>query len=169
MSTDSNSALGLGLSCTYCAVALPMPDGSTQTVVAIQPSFGIGTNPVSGKPIPDVVSGRALLAEAIVRRISTERGTLPDSKTPTTVGNYGIDVLDSVDADMTAAEAGLLASSIDAQLRQEERITSSTTTATLAGDILVINIAANDGAGPFKLTLTIDALNRNLSVLSSPQ
>ncbi len=153
----STSALGYGLSCTYCSAVLPYPGpGLTPTMVtvtAIQPPLGLGT--LNGKVLPSTVAGRQLLAEAIVRRISTARGTLPDTKAPTTTGNYGIDVLDSVDADMTASDAGKLAAAIDAQIRQDERVFYSQTTATLTSDTLTITITLVDGAGPFKLTLPI--------------
>ena len=169
--TPTTSPLGYGLSCTFCSCVLPMPGPGilpTQTVVvAIQPPMGLGTNPTSGATLPSAVSGRSALTEAILRRISTARGTLPDSKAPTTVGNYGIDVGDYVNADMSQSDCGRLAAAIDAQCRQDERVINSVTTATLAGDFLTIVIRLWDGAGPFKLTLAINVLVGNLQILGT--
>lgn len=170
---STNSPLGFGLSCTFCVALLPFPQpngGAPQLVpiAAVQPPLGLGTNPRTGVILPSTVSGRPLLAEAIIRRLSTSRGTLPDTKIPTTTGNYGIDLLDYVDADMTPADLGMFASAIDAQIAQEERVVSSSTVAALAGSTLLISINLVDGQGPFKLVLSIDALTKDLSVLSSP-
>lgn len=169
-----NSPLGYGLSCTYCVVTLPIPQMAGPPVflpiAAVQPPLGVGLS-ARGVVLPDVVSGRPLLAEAIVRRLSTSRGTLPDTAIPTTVGNYGLDILDYVYADMTTEGAGMLAALIDAQISQEERVVSSSTTVVLVGaplSTLLISINLVDGAGPFKLTLSIDVLNADLTVLSSP-
>lgn len=159
----STSPLGYGLSATFCTALLPFPGpGLTPTMVpitCIQPTLGLGKAPGVSDPsapsLPDVVAGRQLLAEAVVRRINTARGTLPDTKAPTTTGNYGIDIQDMVDADMTASDAGKLAASIDAQIRQDERVFYTHTTATLANSTLTIVTTLVDGSGPFKLTLQI--------------
>lgn len=160
MQSPSNSPLGLGLSCTYCTAVLPYPGpGLTPTMVTvttIQPPLGLGTDPVTRRILPSTVAGRQLLAEAILRRVSTARGTLPDTAQPTTVGNYGIDILDNIDADMTPSDAGKLAAAIDAQCRQDERVFYSRTVATLAGSTLTIVITLVDGAGPFRFTLAIN-------------
>lgn len=157
----TTSPLGYGLSCPFCSARLPFPGPgilpTMVTVTAVQPTLGLCTAPgTSGPPLPSSVAGRQLLAEAIVRRISTARGTLPDTKAPTTTGNYGVDVGSEVDADMTASDAGRLAASIDAQCWQDERVFYSHTTATLAGSTLTVVVQLVDGAGPFKLTLAVN-------------
>lgn len=171
-SPAATSPLGTGLLATYCTCILPTLDAGGAIVrrafTDVQPTFGIGTNPMTGATYPSVASGRPLLTGAIVCRLSTARGTLPDTKVPTTLGNYGIDIIDAIDADMTATEAGMLQSDIDAQVQQEQRIVTSTTTATTAGDTLVVGLALTDGAGPFSLTLAINTLTSNLAVLSAP-
>lgn len=169
MTTQSptSSPLGYGLSCTYCSCILPYPTASLTpvyvTVNTIQPPFGLGTR--NGALLPSVVAGRQLLSEAIERRLATPRGTLPDTKAPTTVGNYGIAIEDDVDADMTASDAGKLAASIDAQCRQDERVFYSHTTVTLAGSTLTIVVQLVDGTGPFKLTLSVNMLTGNTQLL----
>jgi hypothetical protein len=165
---DATSPLGFGLACTYCTVSLPFPDGTTRLVTLVQPSFGLGTDPVTGAAIPEMVSGRTLLAHALIRRISCARGALPDVVIPTTKGQYGVDVLDLVNADMLPEDLGQLAASIDGQFRQDERVVTSQTTATLAGDMLVISSLVQDATGPFRLTIAINTLTQNLTLLSSP-
>lgn len=169
---DVASPLGLGLSCTYCTAILPFTDAVgnivMRAVTTIQPPMGLGTDPRTGRPLPSVVSGRPLLAEAVLRRVTTKRATLPDTKVPTTTANYGTDLTEAANADMLPEDAGQLSASVDAQARLDERVVSSTTTAALVGDTLLVPIMLRDGAGPFKLTVAIDVLTANLSVLSSP-
>lgn len=166
------SPLGYGLSCTFCTVVLPFPDGSggfvLRAVTTIQMPFGIGTSTTTGAVLPSNTSGRPLLVEAIIRRLSTVRGTLPDSAVPTTVAQYGIDLLDAIGADLDTQGAGELAAMVDSQIRQEERIVDSTTAPTLIGNLLILAINLIDGAGPFRLVLSIDLLTRNLQILSAP-
>lgn len=170
--TTASSPLGSGLSCTFCTCLLPFPNPAgilpvMVPVTTLQSPLGLGTSPGTSTVLPDVVSGRIALAESIVRRISTARGSLPDTRIPTTVGNYGMDVLDSIGADMNASDAGRLAASIDAQNRQDERVIRSSTTATITGSTLTIVIVLTDGTGPFKLTIGINLLTGNLQLLGS--
>ena len=170
---STSSPLGLGLACTFCNAVLPFPQPNGappifKTISDVQPPLGLGTDPKTGAVLPSTVSGRVLLAQALVRRLSTSRGGLPDTKIPTTTGNYGLDLLDYVYADMTPEDVGMVAALVDAQCRQDERVISSNTTAALVGSLLVISINIVAGVGPFKLTLAIDVLVQDLSVLATP-
>ncbi len=109
-----NPALGTGLLCTYCAVVLPDALGNLSAVTTVQPSFGLGTAPGVRGTLPSVASGRQLLVGAIICRLSCTTGQLPDTQIPTTTGTYGIDLSDTIAADMTAADLGHFAASIDA-------------------------------------------------------
>lgn len=169
---DPRSPLGYGLSCTYCSVSLPIPDGSggttSRTYTTIQPPLGIGTNVKTGATLSSCVPGRTKLAEDLIRRISCRRGGLIDTRIPTTTANYGINVLDYIGADMDAASIAQLTAAVDAQMSADERVVSSTTTGTLIDSTLILSITIVDGSGPFKLTLAIDLLVADLSVLASP-
>lgn len=171
---DPRSPLGYGLSCTYCTVVLPFPDGSGGTVqravTTIQPPLGIGTNPKTGRVLPSCTSGRPLLAESLIRRLSCRRGGLVDTKVPTTTAQYGIQLLDYIAADMGTGEVGQLSAAIDAQMTSpaEDRVISSTTSGALIGSTLIESITITDGQGPFRLTIAIDLLVQDFSVLSSP-
>ncbi len=164
----SSSPLGYCMALTYCSYPLPMPDGSTYTFVQVQPTFGVATSPTTGATLPAMVSGRQCLAQATIRRLTCIRGGLPDPEIPTVLGNYGIDITDWIAADMSAIDVGQLSASADAQNQQDERVKSSQTAGTLVGDTLMLPILLTDGTGPFRLTLAIDVLTADLSVLSSP-
>lgn len=169
---DPRSPLGYGLRATYCTVVLPFPDGSggtvSRAVTTVQPPLGIGTSPKTGKVLTSCASGRTLLADALLCRLSCRRGGLPDTNVPTKTANYGINLLDYVNADMDAAGIGQIVAVVDAQMRADERVIDSTTTGTLIGSTLILAITITDGAGPFKMTLAIDLLVSDLSILSSP-
>lgn len=170
MATNT-SPLGFGMLATFCNVVLPFPQPGTaapimRTVTTVQPTFGFATVPSTGATIPSTGSGRTLLLADVIRRISTAKGSVPDFNIPTKLGRYGIELLDYVNADMTAAEIGQFCASLDAQIRQDQRIANSRTTAALAGNVLVATINLVDGAGPFSLILAISTLTKNLQVLS---
>jgi hypothetical protein len=164
-----SSPLGFGLLATLCTVQLPMPDGSTLSWYAVQPSFGIGVG-ANGKVVPSTGSGRALLIADLIRRLSTTRGTLPDPNIPTTLGNFGIALIDYVNADMSASDVGRLCAMVDAQAKQDERVVSSTTQGTLVpgSDVLMLTIALVDGRGPFRLVVSIDVVAGNVTLLQAP-
>lgn len=164
----ANSRLGYGMACAYCTVALPDYLGTYSPVTAIQPPLGLTATNAQGKAVASTASGRVLLAQDLIRRFSTPRGSLPDTAIPTVVGNYGIEINDYVYDDMTPDGLGALAAAIDAQAKQDERVVASKTSCSLAGNILLITINVTDGAGPFKLVFSLDTANGDFSVLSSP-
>lgn len=169
---DALSPLGHGLLALYCTAILPFPDGNggviLRAVTTVQPTLGLATDTRTGALLPSAASGRLLLIGAVECRISAPLGGLIDTTIPTTTAQYGVDLLDVVAADMTTSETAQLSASVDAQIKSDERIRNSTTAATLAGDTLLVSISLLDGAGPFRLTLSIDVLNQNLTVLTSP-
>lgn len=168
----NTSPLGFGLLSTFCVTILPFPQPGAlppilRAVTTVQPTLGFATNPATGTVIPSTGSGRTLLIADVIRRISTARGSVPDVNIPTTTGRYGIELLDYINADMTTAEIGQFSATVDAQIRLDERIANSRTSAVLAGSVLVVTINLVDGVGPFKLILAISTLTQNLQVLSS--
>ena len=169
MPTNS-SPLGFGLVATFCTAILPFPiSGGAPTLRAIttvQPTLGLGTTPTTGALLPSTASGRTLLLADVIRRISTTRGTVPDINIPTKLGRYGIDLLDYVNADMRPQDTAQFAATVDGQIKQDQRIINSRTSATLSGNVLVVTINLVDGAGPFTLILAINLLTQNLALLS---
>jgi hypothetical protein len=124
------------------AVPLPTPSG-----------YGYDLSCVTDlDPMAIEVSGYTVLAQALVRRISTPRGGLIDDP------NYGFDVPGLLKDDMTPAQIAQIGPQIDAEFLKDERVLSSQTTATfLAGSLLTSSVVVG-ASGPFKLTLAINEL-----------
>lgn len=145
---------GSDLSCTLRAVALPFPDGTTRVVTAVQPTLDMAE-----------VSGRTCLVEALVRRLTTFRGTLLDVVIPSTTANYGTDVSGWLNDDIDARGLAMLGSAVDAELRKDERVERVATTATLVANVLMLSIEVVDGDGPFTLVLAVTQVT--IQILSS--
>lgn len=165
---NTASPLGYGMLATYCTVTLPMPDGSTQTTTTVQPTLGLGVNARTGALLPSATGGLQLFAGAIQCRLSTARGGLLDVEIPTTLGAYGIMLPDYLNADMGEEEAGMISAAVDAQVRLDERTIASLTRGVVGGDTLLLPITIQTGEGPFKLTLAVDTMSADISVLASP-
>jgi len=103
-----------------------------------------------------VVTGRRLLAEAIVRRITTPRGRLIDDP------NYGIDVREWLLDSVTPSDLQRLPAVVDAEIQQDERIVGSTTTAIYNAGVLTLSITLDPGESPFTLTLAVSELTVEL-------
>lgn len=142
MTTD----FGHDRSVTLRTVVLPFPDGTTRAVTAVQSSLD-----------QVEVSGRACLAEALVRRLVTFRGTLIDVAIPSTTADYGTDLTQHVNDDMNARELAMVGAGVDAELRKDERVLRSSTAAALVGDILMVPINVVDAQGPFKLVFAVSS------------
>ncbi len=89
-------------------------------------------------PVLRDVTGKRLLAEALVRRITTPRGMLLDDP------NYGIDVRDYLSMEMTRIQAARLRAAVRAELEKDERVARASvdtsfvhSTSTLTMTILV--------------------------------
>jgi hypothetical protein len=104
------------------------------------------------------VTGRRLLAEAVVRRITTRKGQLIDDP------NYGIDVRDWLNEGMTPPHLARLAGTIDGELVKDERIIASKTRTAFdpRTSVLTVTTALEDGDGPFTLVAAISALSVQL-------
>lgn len=140
----------------------------TQSVLG----FGTGTLGTAGTPpnygtdlscISDLdpsmaeVSGRLLLAQACVRRLTTPRGGLIDDP------NYGYDVTQFLNDDLNPADLQRIASAIDAELVKDERVLSSTTQITLISNVLTIATQMTPSGGPsFSLVLAVSAVTVSL-------
>lgn len=112
---------------------------------------------VSGlDPLFTIVDGRTALAEAIARRLSTPRGTLawigddPD---------YGYDLRQHLADDLTPQALAAIGPRVEAEALADERVRAARATATLVGGVLRVALALTDAAGPFRFTLSVDAVN----------
>src|SRR5690242_13471134 len=87
---------------------------------------------------PDMreTSGLACLADALYRRFITPRGRLYDDP------NYGYDLTQFIDADVSPADIAQMQSNIRAECLKDQRVTVATASVTLtAADVLIITIA----------------------------
>lgn len=142
---------GLDLSCTFTTSSVIMPDASTRTFDGFDVTEDFAT-----------VSGRTLLAEALVRRLVTPRGTLIDD------ADYGTDVRRWINDDVDdRIIAGTVAAEIDAELQKDERVRRSTTTASFTNGLLTTTTSIIDASGPFRLVLRISDVT--IEVLEAPQ
>lgn len=111
-------------------------------------------------PMGQMVTGRDVLSQALVRRITTPRGRLLSNP------NYGYDVTGEINDDLSTQEVGQIASNMDAEFMKDERVVSSSTSATLTSDgVLTTTTTITDGAGPFPLVLQISAVG--ISILQT--
>jgi hypothetical protein len=119
-------------------------------------NIGADINCVSGlDPLFTLVTGRTALAQAIARRLQTPRGTLAwigDT------ADYGYDVRQHLGDDLTPRLQSLIASRVEAEALADERVRAATATVTLLAGTLRIALQISDAAGPFRLTLSIDAV-----------
>lgn len=161
---------GSDLSLTYCTTVLPYPNGqpggTLTSFTGVQLTLGWATDPRLGTTLPAMSTGRATVAEAVIRRLVTARGTLIDIVFPSTTANYGYDIANALNDDITARVLGMLGANIEAELRKDERIIRAPTTVTSAGDVLIVSIQVFLASGPFKLVLAISQVS--VSLLSGP-
>ncbi len=106
-------------------------------------------------PSMALFSGPRIVAEAAVRRITTQRGTLFYAK------GYGIDVREMLNAKITAQVLGDWRSRILAEIRKDERVLDLSATLTFypqTGQVW-IEVGGVTGRGPFRFTLTVDQVS----------
>jgi hypothetical protein len=102
-------------------------------------------------PMGTVITGRLLLAQALIRRWTTPRGRLLDDP------NYGYAVTDELNDDLGPADINQIAANMDAEAIKDERVVSSQTTVQFnpATGFLITTTIIDDGSGPFPLVLQI--------------
>lgn len=98
-----------------------------------------------------LVSGLRVVGEAIARRLLTPAGGLIDDP------EYGLDLRQYVNGDLTRADLARLASEVETEARKDERVAAAK--AVVAYDErafkLTVTIEVRTGAGPFSLVLTV--------------
>lgn len=113
--------------------------------------FDLGTDL---SPTLGLVSGRKCLAQAILRRLSTQRGKL--ERHPT----YGLDLPSYLNDTLSPETLLGLQQGIKAQCLEDERVSrADVSVEDLPGRRLRVRIDLTDGAGPFRLTLSVSSLS----------
>lgn len=97
-----------------------------------------------------VTSGRRALAEAIVRRLTTPRGSLFYDF------DYGFDLRQFLSA--PAPQPGFLEMQVRTEVEKEERVESVEVETSFNSETLTVRLTVTDGGGPFKLTIAVSAL-----------
>jgi phage baseplate assembly protein W len=144
--TTSAPDYGTDLSLGFETVELEYPDGTFRTSQHVDFTEDFAE-----------VSGRTLLIQAICRRLITPRGALIDDI------DYGSDVTRYCNDDIDPRDVGAIAAEIDAEIVKDERVKSSSTTATLDDEgMLITESQIVDLAGPFKLTLSVTSVTVEL-------
>lgn len=106
------------------------------------------------------VSGEQLLSDAIVRRLSTARGSLPDTRAPGLRDlSYGMDVTSYLHRGVTAQEIRGLAAKVRSEVTKDARIAtvSVTVTPSPTGDRLDLDlrVTPRDQREAFRLVLAV--------------
>ncbi len=119
-------------------------------------NIGADVSCVSGlDPLFTLVTGRVALAQAIARRLATPRGTLAwigDTS------DYGHDVRQYLAESITPRLLTSIAARVEAEALADERVRAAVAAVTLVAGTLRIALTITDAAGPFRLTLSIDAV-----------
>jgi hypothetical protein len=111
-------------------------------------------------PTGATVSGPLIVAQACYRRLTTRRlGLVGDP-------NYGYDVEDIINADVTQADLARHQAAIEAECLKDERVQGAPTTCVMTAGVLTIGIALDLGDGPFALVLAVSQVG--VSLLTGP-
>jgi len=105
--------------------------------------------------------GRTVLAQALVRRITTPRGGLIDDS------NYGYDVRAFLNDDLDAHALAQMGAAIDGEFRKDERVLTSQTRVTLSDGGLTVTSLIQDLAGPFTLVASVSTVDGNIALLKA--
>ncbi len=103
-------------------------------------------------PMFRTVSGARGLAEALLRRLTTPRGTLLDD------ASYGYDLRSRLNDSLTPYELVQIGVAARAEIERDERVESATATATLTGGRLRVVAQVLTAAGPFRLVLAVGSV-----------
>lgn len=104
-------------------------------------------------PVGILISGLQVLSEALIRRLLTPPGRLLDDP------DYGYDLFGELGDNMGPAQLAQVASSIDLEFVKDQRVRSSSSTASFnaATRALTTTSTITTAAGPFSLVLTLNA------------
>ncbi len=123
-----------------------------------QPDFGSCWSCVDDLVMPSTMaSGFRVVAEAIARRWQTPRGALINDP------NYGFDLSDFVNDDLSKAELSRIAHQAGAEAEKDERVLSCEVTVTfLTGGNLSVVGKVETAAGPFSLVVGVSQVSVSL-------
>ena len=100
-------------------------------------------------PSFQLVTGNTLLAQALMRRLTTPRGGLWYDP------NYGFDLRILVGATLTNSQLGALSGMIEVECEKDDRVSSARCALTLANGRMTVAITVTTRTGAFDLTLGV--------------
>ena len=111
----------------------------------------------------NLATGQANLAMAIVRRLSTARGSLYYAP------SYGFSLLDNLEGSLSGGDQSSLKGSIQAECEKDPRVEAAAVDVRIdaANGTLVVNIVISTATGPFQLVLRVSALS--VTILNAGQ
>lgn len=109
-----------------------------------------------------VVSGRTALAQALLRRWTTDRGQLIDDP------NYGDNLENYINDDMSIADIAKAQQAAVNEALKDERVVDCTSIASFDDSgVLTLEFTITDGDGPFSLTLAVTDVTVDLLTVGS--
>jgi phage baseplate assembly protein W len=110
-------------------------------------------------PTFSALSGTSAIAQAILRRLRTPRGTLEEDD------DFGYDLTDLVNDDYTRENLNRWRREIADECLKDERVSFATVTITKqAGDTLLVSIGLVSADGPFDLVISLPDLTHELLI-----
>lgn len=143
----------------------PLPPSRGTSAADLDGTFGLDVSAIPDlDPMLALQGGRRVLAEAVARRLTTQRGSLfyaPD---------YGLDIRDYLNEGFTPSALFQAQSAIEAEVEKDERVISATVTlSNPRPDTLRISIRIEAADGPFEMVLSIDQLTVQLLLPDSSE
>ena len=108
------------------------------------------------------VQGRAMLAQRILARLTTRRGTVIDCP------NDCLDVRDMLRATNSLSIIAGYQGVIQAEVVKEQEVQAALVTVTYKNERMTIVIAIQSGTGPFTLTLVVSAVTLEILMNGQP-
>jgi len=104
------------------------------------------------------ITGNRVVAEAVMRRWSTERGTLPYDP------DYGTDGREMIGESLDVAKIGEWQSALASEALKDERVEDCDVAITYdrASETAIVTASVTTAAGPFRLVASIDDLTVQL-------
>ncbi len=103
----------------------------------------------------DVISGEDLLIQAVIIRLTTDRGSVLDAP------DDGINLTDWLSRGMTLADAGSLSGVIENEILKDERFVAVRASVDISNLItaqeFMVTLELDAGDGPFPLVLSVSA------------
>lgn len=139
----------------------PAAPATTQPIALVDFNSRLGIDVATFPDLSDtfmLISGKRAVAEAIYRRLTTPRGSLPFHP------DVGVDVRSYLNEDMTLTSMSTLRSDVEQEVKRDERVNDAQVTSTFntSTESLEIVVQVGTDDGPFRLTLNVTSLTATM-------